>query len=256
MPDGVIKWFDPKTGEAAIVRQGRTFPAHRGDVEAAARHAGARVHFDIHRSHGVDQAVDVSLREGTRVSHRQHRFGTLVGATRIDTKGGPPYAQVHPELHSAGIHPLEVARAWATSVAQGDVSGALALYAPDAVVHVTDREITGRTALATWLEGVPAFESARHAQIQGNNGTVIVTWEPAGADEPGMVVRCQIDRAQITRQWVEEPAAQLLTRESETVPLFIELSTRGDVGGDAKSLAEETIRNVIEKLSEPVLFAR
>lgn len=256
MPDGVIKWFDPKTGEAAVVRHGRTFPAHRGDVEAAARHAGARVHFDIHRARGVDQAVGVRLREGTRVSHRQHRFGTLAGARQVDHKGALPYAHVHPELQAGAIHPLEVARAWATSVARGDVVEALALYAPDAVVEVDGREITGRTAVGAWLETISPFDAARHAQVQGTENAVLVSWEASGPDEPGIKVHCNISHALITRQRAEESGVQLLAVEGEAPSLAVELSTHGAVSEDAKAGAQDVVRAVAEKLAEPVLFAR
>src|SRR5579875_3412137 len=107
MPDGVLKWFDAKTGTAEVIRAGRTFPARASDIETAARRPGARVHFDIRREHGVEYAVDVRLRVGTRVSRHQHRFGTLAGAHRGDAKGTPHYARLHPELHAAARHPLE-----------------------------------------------------------------------------------------------------------------------------------------------------
>ena len=263
MPDGVVKWCDMKTGEAEIVRGGRLFPARAADMEPVARRAGARVHFDIRRVHGTEQAIEVRLRAGTRVSHHQHRFGTLVGARRVDTKGPASYAHVHPEIHRARTHPLEVARAWSTDVAQGDVSSAFALYSPDAKVHIGDRSLTGRSEVQAWLEASPLLGSARHArihggeQIHGADATAVVSWEAIGQDEPGLVINCRIAHGQIAEQWVwesERPSAML--PQGGTSPLQVAVMAKGDVGEDAKAHAERMILQVIERLKEPVLFAR
>jgi len=257
MPDGVIKWFDPSTGEAEIVRSGRSFRARASDIEAVARTAGARVHFDIRREQGAEMAVDVRLREGTHASHHHHRFGTLTGARRIDTKGPAPYAQVHPDLRSAEAHPLEVARAWATNLALGDLSAASALYAPDAAVHAGEQSFVGRSSLLAWLEGCPLLGSERHAVVRGAEGTAVVSWEENGPDEPGMVVRCRIAHAQIAEQWVSEPGpSETLVAEGPAELVPVALSVRGDVGDDAKARAKEAILHVTEQLDEPVLLVR
>lgn len=257
MPDGVMRWFDPRTGEAEVVRGGRTFPARAGDIETEARRPGARVHFDIRRVQGVEEAVEVRLRPGARVSHHHHRFGTLTGARRIDTKGPAPYAQVHPELRLAEVHPLEVARAWATSVAHGDIPGSIALYSADAVLHVADQPLVGRSAIGGWLTGSPLLGSAHHARIRGEEGTVAVSWGATGPDEPGMVVHCRIAHAQIVEQWVSQPEPPATSvAGGRAHPFRVELSTRGDVGDDAKTGAQEAILRVVAELDEPVLFAR
>lgn len=253
MPDGVLKWFDPKTGEAAVVRHGREFLAQRGEVEAVARHPGARVHFDIHRARGVEEAVGVRLRVGTRVSHRHHRFGTLEGARQADEKGALPYANVHPELEGAGLHPLEIARAWASSVSRGDLDGALALYAPDAVVHLDDSQLSGPRALGSWLEASTPFDGARHAQIHGQDEFVVVSWEASGPGEAATSVRCAIDHSQITEQWIEGPAALVA---QVTPSLSVELSRHGAVPDEMAAAARDVVRAAADRLSEPVLFAR
>ncbi|MCZ7525116.1 MAG: hypothetical protein M5U14_01205 [Acidimicrobiia bacterium] len=76
MPNGVVAWFDPKTGDARVVRGGHEFPAREEDIETAARAAGARVHFDIRRESGVERAANVRLRAGTRVSPTSTGSGT------------------------------------------------------------------------------------------------------------------------------------------------------------------------------------
>jgi hypothetical protein len=263
MPDGVVKWCDMKTGEAEIVRGGRLFPARAADMEPVARRAGARVHFDIRRVHGTEQAIDVRLRAGSRVSHHQHRFVTLAGARRVDTKGPAPYAHTHPEIHRARTHPLEVARAWSTNVAQGDVSSAFALYSPDAKVHIGDRSLTGRSEVQAWLEANPLLGSARHAKIRGGeqvygpDAAAVVSWEAIGQGEPGLVIKCRIAHGQIAEQWVSEPEPpSAMLPQGRTGPLPVALTAKGDVGEDDKVHAERMILQVIERLKEPVLFAR
>jgi hypothetical protein len=257
MPDGVIKWVDSKSGEAVVMRGGRIFPTRVKDIESVARRSGARVHFDIHREHGVERAVDVRLREGTHVSHHHRRFGTLTGATSVDTKGANPSAQLHPELRTPAQHPLEVARAWSTSVARGDVDGALALYSPDATVHIGDEAIVGRAALADWLLSTTAFASERHALIRGSDNTVTVSWRASGPEEPELVVRCQMKHSQISEQWAEVPEfSPRFPAKGEAAPLVVDFSTSGDVGDDAKRSAQEAILRTVHRLSEPVLLAR
>jgi Sigma 54 modulation/S30EA ribosomal protein C terminus len=262
MPYGVLRWFDPRTGEAEIERRGRVYSARAHDVETAARRPGARVHFDIERSHGVEEAIDVRLRPGTRAARHQHRFGTLVGARRPYAKGPAPYATTHPELRSANAHPLEIARAWAGSVASGDTEGGLSLYAADAVVHFGEADLAGDVALAAWLEATPVFGSDRHARVRGGEDgdeSVLISWEEPGLEEtgtpePGMQVRCRMAHARLAEQWVAEPASQTIGLGLGRPTLA--LSTRGDVGQDAKAAAEEVVRHVVDRLEEPVLFAR
>ncbi|MGO8871661.1 MAG: sigma 54 modulation/S30EA ribosomal C-terminal domain-containing protein [Acidimicrobiales bacterium] len=256
MPYGMIKWFDPRSGKAEVARGGRLYAARAGDIESVARRAGARVHFDIRRELGGERAVDVRLREGTRVSHKQHNFGTLVGARSIETKGPVPHGRVHPELRQAATHPLEVARAWATSVSQGDIVGALVLYSADPVLHVDGHDLVGRSEIATWVEGSRVFGCKHHARIQGGEVQVTVLWDAAGSSESGTTVQCMIDHAQIAEQWVSRSEAAVPNFVAEAGPLQIQLSTRGAVDEDAKATAQVAVHRMVEELEEPVLFAR
>ncbi|HXY28804.1 MAG TPA: sigma 54 modulation/S30EA ribosomal C-terminal domain-containing protein [Acidimicrobiales bacterium] len=257
MPDGVIRWFDAKAGEAEIARGGHVFPARADAIEPVARRAGARVHFDIERTNGTERAVDVRLRTGTRVSHRQHRFGTLVGARQADMKGPAPHASVHPQLREPAVHPLEVARSWATSVARGDIPAALALYASDATLHDGEQRLTGRTALEGWLEANPLLGSSRHAQVRGAGEETLISWEPSGAEEPGLELRCRIAHGEIAEQWVSEaaaPAGQTTAEAGGGIQLAV--FTKGGVAAADRATAEEAVRQIIDRLREPVLFAR
>lgn len=256
MPEGVVHWFDAVRGDAEVVRGGQAYHVPTGAIEAAARHPGARVHFDLQQVAGVEQAVDVQLRQSARASKHRHRFGTLEGAHRFDTKGPEPYSGAHPELHVAVIHPMQLARSWATSVARGDVIGALALYSPDAVVHVDERALEDRTALSQWLEANPAFGCERHARILGRDDGVIVTWEPEAPGEQGFTVRCRMAHGEIAEQWqldtvgIAPPAP-----EAEGLPP-LSLYTSGSVGEEAKVQAQQVVVRVVAALEEHVLFAR
>lgn len=256
MPEGVVRWYDSAKGEAEVVRAGRTYPVPAGQIPAAAGHVGARVQFDIERVDGVEEAVDVRLRPGTRSSRHHHRFGSLEGARGADTKGVARFPRVHPELRLAATHPLEVARAWATSVAAGDVDGALALYSPGALMHTDEGTLEGRSALHGWLVASPALGAARHARIRGSdNGGAVITWEPTEAGEPGLSVRCRMAHGEIAEQWLTEPSRlEALPAEETVVP--VALHCVGDVGEAAKVQARRMIVHLVVALEEPVLFAR
>jgi hypothetical protein len=258
MPDGVITLFDAKTGEAEVMRGGHRFPAQAHAVEPAARHAGAHVHFDVQRFGETDWAVGVRLRTGTHVSRRQHNFGTLVGARQPDAKGPAAQAGLHPELHNAGIHPLEVGRAWANCLVAGDVDGALALYAPSATLKVGERSFSGRSALQRWLEASPLLASGRQAQIHGDAGETVLTWEARGP-EPALVLRCRIAHGEIAEQWVSEPPAPALflaAPAEQTGAPAVAVFTKGHVDHGDAGLAAAAVQKVIQRLREPVLFAR
>lgn len=257
MPDGVVRWVDEKTREAEVVRGGRVFRAGIGDIEPVARHGGAHVHFDIRRAHGQERAVRVTLRRGTRVSHHQHRFGTLVGARSVDAKGAERITGPHPELAGEkGLHPLEVARAWASSVATGDVVGALSLYAPDAVVHLPDRSLTGRRTLQAWLESVPVLGCARHARVRGVDGTTAVTWDPKGAEEPGLAVRCRVAHGALAEQWATVGRGRGAAAEARGSALNVALTTVGPVEEKDVALARRHLEELVEKMHADILFAR
>lgn len=257
MPDGMITWCDPATGEAEVARAGRRYASSVADIEPVARRAGARVHFDVARTDGSERARNVRLRAGTRVSHHQHRFGTLVGAHRLDTKGPAPAAALHPGLRAPEAHPLEVARAWATSLAAGDADGALSLYAPDARVHEAGAEVAGRGALTVWLAASPLFGSRRYARVRGEGEGVLVWWEPGGADEPGLEVRCRIAHGEVAEQWAElVPASGGAVVEAPAGGVPVALVAKGDVGDQAKAQVRAEVVRALRRLDEPVLFAR
>ena len=258
MPDGVVQWFDAKIGEAAVVRNGKVFPAAASEMEPVARHPGAHVHFDIRRDHGVEWAVDVTLRHGTRVSHHQQRFGTLAGARRPDTKGSAPFARPHPDLGlSLASHPLEVAHAWARCLGSGDLQTALSLYSPDAKLHADARAITGRPHLQGYLEASPLLGVAHDPDILGEDDRVLLRWEGIGA-QPSLEVRCRIEHGQLAEQWIGEvaPQARAVEVRDGAGPLDMAVTTHGAVDEAEGDYAVLRLGSVVEDIGEPVLFAR
>jgi len=258
MPDGVVQWLDTSTGQVTVVRKGRPFRARIADVRPEARRTGARVHFDILRDHGRDTAVDVRLREWT--SRRHRNAGTLVAARRPDAKGGATYEQTHPRLAAmSSAHPLAVAQAWAASVADGDRDSAVALYAPDAVLQggALAEAVSGRDAAREVVERLAVFGQRRRAHVRGTDGEALVSWDPAGPDEPATSVRCRLAHGQIVEQWIGEAAAEavVVLQEAPSMPPIV-LATAGDVGEEDKRYASERILALTGHVGQPVLFAR
>jgi ribosome-associated translation inhibitor RaiA/cold shock CspA family protein len=256
MPDGVVQWFDPTTGEAAVVRAGRVFRADARAIESKARHPGARVHFDIERDRGAERAVRVSLRPGIRASHRHRRVGDLTGARHPDEKGVAPLAHTHPELNlSLTAHPLEIAGAWARCLQANDLETALALYASDATLHTADHDFSGRAHLQAYLEASPLLSVEREPVIRGGDGMVLLRWE---GGHLGVEVRCRIAHGLIAEQWVGDALPEGGPASAATTggPVSLVVVTRGDVADDARAYARRQIGAVIDHIDEPVLFAR
>ncbi len=257
MPEGVVRWFDVARGDAEILRDGRPYYAPPRAVEPGARHPGARVHFDVERVDGVEQAVDVRLRQSALASRHRHRLGSLAGARRFDTKGPSVVAKAHPELHLAEAHPLQVARSWATSIASGDVAGALALYSPHAIVHTQDgRSIEGSARLQEWLSELPPLGCGRHAHVRGRGDGVIVSWRAEAPGEAELTLDCRTAHGEIVEQQVLGAAEPTEWAPSGAAAEALALTTWGEVGERAKTRAREKVASIIAEHEAPVLFAR
>ncbi len=258
MPDGVVQWFDGSTGEALVVRQGREFPVTVTELEPAARHAGARVHFDISRDGGVDRAVHVALRRGTRVSPGQRGFGSLAGAHQPDDKGLSSFVTAHPELRlSRTSHPLEVARSWSRMLAEGDLHSALSLFAADATVHVGDVSYSGRRQVQAYWEASPLLGVGRLPRITGDGNVGVVVWDDPGF--PALVeVRCRVEHGRLVEQRVGTPAAARRTVEvaAPAGPVPVVVSTHGDIAGADVTYGQQRLAHVLAQVGDPILFAR
>lgn len=259
MPDGVLMWFDEKAGEGAVASAGHVYVARKTDVEPRARHAGVRVHFDIARDDGVERALEVVLRAGTRTGHRHSRFGTLTGARRPDTKGAAPFVHAHPEAGLAlASHPLTVVRSWALAIAQGERDTALALCSPEVRLHLPGHDLTGRRRLDGWLGQYPALGCRRRPELRGGGEDVEVRWEANGhgVAVPGM--RCRVRHGWIVEQWPLVPDRPTVEVPITTAPrrLPIESVASGEVVEEEEAYAHARVADLAESLAEPVLFAR
>ncbi len=258
MPDGTVTWVDSSTGEARISRKRRQYIARPADVDPPARHVGARVHFDVRREDGVEIASDVRLRSGARTSRHHRGVGTLVGARRPDTKGPAPFAFPHPEfgLALAG-HPLQVAGMWGRCVAAGEIDRALSLYAPDALVYLDGDALRGRRHIQARLEALGVLGRGWLPSVRGEDGTVLLRWEPPDPSEPVVDARCQVEHGAITAQWIGAPdrlTRSTVTAGEVTVPLSVVV--RGDVPEDAVAYALDRIAHVTAHVSSPILTGR
>jgi ribosome-associated translation inhibitor RaiA len=240
MPDGVVQWFDPASGDAAIVRGGKVFRAAATDLEPVARHPGVRVHFDIHRDHGVDRAVGVTLRPGTRVPRA-------------------PFAHAHPELGlSAASHPLEVARVWARCMQAADLDTAMLLYSPDARIHTGTETLAGRSHLKGYLEASPLLGNDEDAEVRGEDGAVVVAWDQARAQHQRVELRCRIEHGQIAEQWIRPamPPRHTVTVPTGELRFDVQVVTKGDVAPNATEYALTRLGATAREMTEPILFAR
>ncbi len=94
MPDGVVQWFDPATGDGAVVRGGRVFAAAASDVETVARNDAVVVTWPPLESDRPGPEVR------SRIAHGQlaeQWFGEAAEPARMAAGG------------TAGATPMEVA---------------------------------------------------------------------------------------------------------------------------------------------------
>lgn len=213
MPTGRVKWIDPDSGEARIVsRSGHEYPATSREMQSKARAAGAYVTFKIKKEDGVARAVEVALREGTRVARTQGRFGDLARARHPDAKGRPGLSRRRSEV---GLDPTEkateVARLWVDALVRGDRTATLGFYSPDCVIHPPSGSTeVGYKAVQEYLDRSPLLASGhRDVRIREVAGPrVVVSW-PLTADDqarvPASELRNQttlrIAHGQIVEQW-------------------------------------------------------
>lgn len=253
MPDGLLQWYDARLGEGRVVRGGRQYPVRAEDMEPHARVPGARVHFDVKRDQGVSVAVDVRLREGTRVSRRQRRFGDMAGARRPDMRGSAPFARPHPELgRRLPTQPMVVVRRWADLVAGDDAEAAALLYAPDAVVHSGAGDVRGRKVRG-WLSASGLPGQLRSIDIAGTGELIALHW--TGDDRRRATTWIRVAHGEIAEQWIEgstPPAALRVTTAAEGEPP-IDVTAEDPTAEATVDYARQKVRRALAVLDEPVL---
>src|SRR5690606_3957501 len=242
MPDGLLQWYDAREGVGRIARRGKRSPVRASDMEPRARVPGARVHFDIRRVDGTAIATNVTLREGTRVSRRQRRFGEMAGARRPSARGTAPFTTARPALIRALTdHPEAVVRLWADLRVAGGTDAARQPYAPGAVGHGGDEGLRGRH-IGGWLpdSGLPG--RVRWVETSGAGDLVVVRW--IGPDDRPATWWARAAHGEIAEQWIEgaRPPGELLGPPEAPEEPTIEGVTRGEVTAQAKAYAVEKVR--------------
>ena len=241
MPDGHIQRIDELKKQVLVVRNGRRFVAAIEDVDADARVASARVHFDIVHRDGVERAERVHLASGTRTNKRQRRFGDLTGARR-------PGAKIKSTSASRlGIdvtsQPLRVAGAWVLAATESRYDDATSLYAPDALVHTPTRTFAGRRQIRAALEDVitPA--------IDGNNVEVSGVDQLVGiSGKNDFRSWLEVDAGSITEQWLDiEPALG----ESDD-EFLVSIIRTGGVDASQERRLRDDIERVARRVHMPI----
>ena len=250
MPDGVMLWFDPAAGEGVVVRGGRRYPVRSGDVEPDARAPGARVHFDVARHDGVRRAVAVTLREGTRVSHRQGRFGDLAGAARPDAAGTAPFPGARAELaDDLQRRPVLVVERWVRHLGRGDLDEAMLLVAPDAALHAGGASLVGTDRIRGWLASWPVPGSGEPELRAGEDGSVALRW--AGADRTS--VECIV---RVAHGLVTDLRVATVSQAEPAGPVrALELSTAGPLSDEDRERAMTKLEVALAHVGAPVLSA-
>ena len=258
MPNGRITWIDPSAERAGIARGGRSYVSRLADIEAGARHVGARVHFAVGRVEGMEAAVDVKMRAGMRSSRHHRQVGTLAGAHDPVQGAVAPFARRHPEYgRHLDLHPVRVVSAWGQALAEGDLDDALTLYTPDALMHLDGMVLASLSHIRSRLESLPVFDSGRLPTVRGSDDLVVAHLYPADMREAAMEVRCRVRHGLITEQWIGSPGPELTTSVLETASgqLRVMTTTQGDVKPDAVDYAVKRLRQVTERIQEPILAA-
>ena len=253
MPDGVMDWFDPATGTGRITKGGRTYTVYAADVEPSARIPGARVHFDVDR-HSPGEARDVTSRQGRRTRPRHHRVGDLTGARHPDAKGRAAADPFERPLIDPDVHAEDVVAAWTHDVTTGDIESAVALCAPNAVLHTASGTKKGHAAISAELTAWPvagAEIDPIETSGEGDLGTIRVTWPGWGPDR---TVVLHVEHGEVAEAWIDRHP--VTAREAPVEPVAVEATVTGQVTDWAKRYAIEKVQHIAAGAVGPVLFAR
>ena len=256
MPDGVVQWFDPSTGEGIIRRGGRRYAVRTGAMVPAARVGGARVHFDVLRDDGVLRAENVTLRHGTRVSPRQTGFGDLSGAREPAATGGAASSRRNPApVVAYDHHPARAVEDWAGMLAAGRLDDAVLQCAPDIVLHDGDDELAGIEALRRWWDASPQLGAGSAPTVTGVGPD---TFELSWVDPAPSRIRVRVAHGLISEQWDEVAAAAAAMDEdaergADRAVGTLEISSAGNITPSELAYAEEKVAKVLADVGQPVL---
>lgn len=253
MPDGVVQWFDPSTGEGIIRRGGRRYAVRSGVMEPAARVGGARVHFDVLRDEGVLRAENVVLRHGTRVSPRQTGFGDLSGAREPAATGGAASSRSNPTpVVAYDHHPARAVQDWARLLADGRLDDAVLQCAPDVVLHDGEDELAGIEALRRWWDASPQLGAGVAPTVTGVGPDAFeLSWDDPSPNR----IRVRVAHGLISEQWDEAAAATEEGAEhgGRRALGTLEISSAGHITSSELAYAEDKVAKVLADVGRPVL---
>lgn len=209
MPDGSVKWYDPKTDQGVVEHNGREYAVEGGDIGNDAKWAGAPVHFDIDRADAGDIATAVELRAGSRTSHKSSRTGDLTGAHDPADKGQDEEVNLNDlsvRRRAYGDRPQLLVEDWVRFLGAGAVDRAAELYAPDATIEEGDRRYAGADDRARWLQdSVLHGADAGRADITGDGADgFVVRWRTVPGEQAAVETRVTVSHGRITEQHTSE----------------------------------------------------
>lgn len=209
MPNGRVKWFDPGRGTGVVEHNGREYAV---DAEAMARDArttGLPVHFDIERGPDGDIARNVVARRGSRTQKASGRVGDLIGAHHPSEKGQDEgVGEPGTDRRAYGQQPGELVSDWVSLLSTGQLDRVVGLYAPDAVIHVGDRAISGGDDIRRWLESSPLNgTSAARTQVEGDQrDQFTVRWPTIPGEDAAVESTLRVVDGAIVEQSTREAA--------------------------------------------------
>ena len=251
MPTGVLEWYEPATGEARVVRQGKEFPVPPGELDRDARSVGVRVHFDVHREAGVDYAIHVEARSGVRSSRRRRANGRS-GARHDERVAPAPFAAPHPEFGlDLDTQPMRVARQWAQALARGDLAELLRLFAPDAAVHHGEGTVRGHRHVQAFLETLDPFGAGLSPSgWRSDDRLVHLTWDGSNL---AAAATLHVRHGEIDEAWLNVEHAE---PQPQPPRPQLDLAVLGSVPDSAVDYARQRVATLLDKIDEPVLYAR
>lgn len=209
MPDGWVKWYDPKDDRGVVEHNGREYAVSGGEIDNHAKRAGAPVHFDIQRADGGDIATAVELREGSRTSRSTAGVGDLSGAHHPSEKGQDEEVQTNDlsvRRRAYGEQPRLVAEDWVRLVGSGQVDRAAELYAPDATIVEGDTTFAGDDDRRRWLQhSVLHGAEPGQADISGDGADgFVVSWRTVPGSEAAVETELVVADGRIAAQETSE----------------------------------------------------
>lgn len=209
MPDGHVKWYDPKREEGVVERNGREYAVRGGDIDNHAKTAGSPVHFDIQRTDAGDVATSVVLRPGSRTTRGSYRVGDLTGAHHPSDKGQDEEVDLGDltvRRRAYGDQPRLLAEDWVRFIGSGQIDRAVDLYAPDATIREGEQQVAGGDDIRRWLAASPLHGApAGGAEITGDGEDgFTVRWRTLPGEEAAVDSTLRITNGAIVEQTTAE----------------------------------------------------